>query len=514
MTRHADYTFLGNTQSLCPSCLELLPAKIIARGKRVYFRKKCKKCGERDDFVCSNLDWYDRTEFMLPAKLPTQYGAEPQKGCPYDCGLCSEHEQHTCVGLVELTSSCNLNCPMCFAVSGPGGKHITKEDCFKAIDRLVEVEGRAEVLQLSGGEPTIHPQFREILDYAVAQPIDYVMINSNGVRFAQDGKLVEHVSQYQDQVEVFFQLDGLRRETTIALRGEDLLDIKLRAIDRLGEAGVHITLAVTLQGGLNLDEVGPLIQFAAERPWITAINFQPATYSGRFELPEVLENRITFPDVIRASAEQTGRMFEESDFLPLPCAHPNCHSVSYAYRSSQGLVPLARFINARENFDLLANGITLTRERATTLIGQLLGRQGCCGGECGPTSADQQPTRNESTCETASTSGIADNPLQQLNGNTQPTSARDSIAQEFFARALGQQLGARDLLRITITSFLDAYTFDVRRLMKCCTHHVLPSGHVIPFCAYNVLYRNGHVPLPEIVQAVNEATAVEKLAAD
>ncbi|MDP1797076.1 MAG: hypothetical protein Q8K78_06325, partial [Planctomycetaceae bacterium] len=72
------------------------------------------------------------------------------------------------------------------------------------------------------------------------------------------------------------------------------------------------------------------------------------------------------------------------------------------------------------------------------------------------------------------------------------------ISQEFFARALVEQLDPEDVFRITITSFLDPYNFDVRRVMKCCVHNILPSGHVVPFCAYNTLYRNGTVPLPEL----------------
>lgn len=488
--RHANYTFLGTTQSLCPQCLQLLPAKIIARGKRVYFRKRCSSCGEREDFVCSDVDWFDRLEFMLPSQVPEQHGCTPSKGCPYDCGLCTDHEQHTCIGLVELTSSCNLNCPMCFASSGPQGQHLSFEQICRAIDRLVEVEGRAEVLQISGGEPTIHPEFMRVLEYAYAQPIDYVMINTNGVRFAKDPPLVEEVARMADRVEAFFQLDGLDRETTIQLRGEDLLDIKLQALERLGAAGINTTLAVTLQGGVNDHEVGPIIKFASDRPWITAINFQPATYSGRHVLPGELERRITFPDVIKAAEAQTSGMYREQDFMPLPCAHPNCHSVSYAYRSRKGLVPLARFIDARENFDLLANGITLTRERASQLIMQLLGRQGCCGGSCGA----EEPEERQTNAQLAQLDAQANWCGQ---GDTTSGDSQDT-ADEFFQRAMQMELGARDILRITITSFLDAYNFDVRRLMKCCTHHVLPSGHVIPFCAYNVLYRDGHVPLPTL----------------
>src|SRR5207245_4189965 len=145
------------TRSLCPQCRRLVDAKIIVRNQRVYFRKNCPEHGTFEDFVCSDIAYYDRHEFDQPARTPRAYGTRPDKGCPFDCGLCTEHEQHTCVGLVEVTSSCNLHCPMCYASSGPGGKHLSLEECLRSIDRLVEVEGRAEVPTRSGGHPTIHP---------------------------------------------------------------------------------------------------------------------------------------------------------------------------------------------------------------------------------------------------------------------------------------------------------------------------------------------------------------------
>ena len=472
-----DYTFLGTTQSLCPECLSVVPAKIIVRGKRVYFRKTCSEHGVREDFVCSDVDYYDQLQFSVPAKLPNIVGVEPKEGCPLDCGLCTEHEQHTCVGLVELTSSCNLSCPMCYASSGPGGQHTSLEDCKRAIDRLVEVEGRPEVLQLSGGEPTIHPQFREVLLYAIEQPIDYVMINTNGIRFAQDPELLQLIAQHRDRVEIYFQMDGLNDEVFVALRGEPLLDQKIRALDALGNHDIHVTLVSTLQGGVNDDQIAPLVNFGIERKNITGLSFQPATYSGRHVLPKELENRITFPDVIKAIGNDT--VFSATDFMPLPCAHPNCHSLAYAYRSSTGVVPLTNFFDAKKHYDLLANGISFNRPGVRDLIEKYLGREGCCaGGDC---------------------SGGGDD-LVQLSEEPDDASsfANDPIAVEFFTRAISQDLSASDVFRITITSFLDAYNFDVRRVMKCCTHNVLPSGHIIPFCAYNVLYREGHVPMPEL----------------
>ena len=380
---------------------------------------------------------------------------------------------------------------MCYAHSGPGGQHLSFDACAAAIDRLVETEGRPEVLQLSGGEPTIHPQFLEILDYGCRQPIDVVMINTNGIRFAHDPALVQAIAQFRERVEVYFQFDGFNDHINRHLRGESLLEIKLKALENLGRAGVRVTLVATLQSDMNLDQVGRIVQFGLERPWITGVSFQPATYSGRFVLPEQLEARITFPDVIAALVEQCDGLFRTDDFMPLPCAHPNCHSLAYLYRSPQGPVPLTRLIDARQNADLLANGILFTRPKARQLIEQYLARigVGCCGGSgC----CDSGDSIEQDTSRLQNQLGLP--VLNTTITHASPT----KVSAEFFNRALAEQLSSADVFRITITSFLDAYNFDIRRLMKCCIHHVLSGGHIIPFCAYNVLYRDGHVPLPTL----------------
>ncbi len=466
-----DHTFLGLTQSLCPECLQLLPAKIVVRNNRVYFRKHCSHHGIREDFVCSDVRYFDRLEHSVPGKIPIIQGIQPTLGCPYDCGLCTEHEQHTCLALLEITSSCNLQCPLCFAGSGPGGHHLSLPECQAAIDRLVAVEGRPEVLQLSGGEPTIHPQFMEILRYACGQPIDIVMINTNGLRLARDDRFLEQVAAYRRRIEVYFQFDGFDDAIHDSLRGQSLLETKLQALDRLAEAQVNVILVCTLQAGVNEDQMGQIVRFGLQRPAITGISFQPATYSGRYFFPADLEQRITFPDVIKGIAAQAGEVFCESDFLPLPCAHPNGHSLAYAFRSGRQALPLNRFIDIEQNMDLLANGITFTRERAQRLIEEYLTRSNCHdAGNCDPTIAF----------------------IKTLNDS------ESQLAGEFFERAASQRLDPQDVLRITITSFMDAYNFDVRQLMKSCVHQVLPSGHLIPFSAYNVLYREGHVPLPPL----------------
>lgn len=479
MTTWRDYTFLGTTQSLCPECLSVVPAKIVSRDGRVSFRKTCSVHGLREDFVCSDASWFDRTDYSLPGKMPLSYGAEPDRGCPYDCGLCTEHEQHTCIGLLEITSGCNLECPMCFAVSGPGGSHLTFEQCRAAIDRLVEVEGQPEILQLSGGEPTIHPQFHEVHRYACEQPIDIVMINTNGIRLSRDDRFLDQVAELKHRTEIYLQFDGFTDDGYDLLRGSALLESKLQAIERLGEVGINTILVCTVQPGVNDGELGRIVDFGVQRPWITGVSFQPATYSGRCVLPEDLEQRVTFPDVIRGVAAQSQAGWLESDFSPLPCAHPNGHTLAYAYRERGELLPLARFVDLDNHLDLLSGRITFNRDRAKQLIAEYLSRQPCGVGGCPPEKAGS-PARKA----------------------VELTQDEQQLASRFFQRAMTQQLSPADMFRITTTSFMDAYNFDVRQLMKSCVHFILPTGHLIPFSAYNVLYRDGHVPLPPLTVQV------------
>jgi uncharacterized radical SAM superfamily Fe-S cluster-containing enzyme len=381
---------------------------------------------------------------------------------------------------------------MCFAASGPGGVHLTFDECRRAIDRLVEVEGRPEILQLSGGEPTIHPQFLDLWRYACEQPIDIVMINTNGLRLAHDRELVEALAERRHRTEIYLQFDGFDDGGCRTLRGESLVETKLRAIERLGEAGLRTILVSTVQPDMNDHELGRLVEFGLERPWITGVSFQPASYVGRHVLPTELERRVTFPDVIRGICEQTGYRpdsgWREDDFSPLPCAHPNAHTLAYAYRSDDHVVPLARFVDLDSHLDLLSGRITFNRQRARELIGEYLARA-ACGSGCGCYDPNALPILDNSRGPTARRGSAPDSPAP---------AADSSMAQEFFRRALTEDLAPEDMFRITTTSFMDAYNFDVRQEMKACVHFVLPSGHIVPFSAYNLIYRDGKVALPKL----------------
>jgi len=406
-----DYTYLGTTKSLCPVCRALVDAKIIVRDQRVYFRKRCPEHGIIEDFVCSDVAYRDRNEFNQPARKPKQYALEPERGCPYDCGLCTEHEQHTCIALIEVTSGCNLKCPLCFAESGPGGTFIDFATYTRMVDRLVEVEGIVDVLQLSGGEPTLHPDLVRMVEYASQQPIQAIMINSNGIRLAKDAALVERLSHYRDRLEIYLQFDGFDPATHRALRGEHLLETKLAALDMLERHGLRCTLVCTVDGLVNLHEIGAVLKFGINRPGVRGISYQLASYCGRHQKPDDLERRATMPDLVKGLAQQTNGLVAESDFYPLPCAHPNCHMLAYLYRGGdRPAVPVSRMIDVRPHMNLIANSIIYTPTRAKYLVAEALDC-GCGPGGCGPT--------------------------------------------DFFDKALAEKLNGVEMFRITLTSFLD-----------------------------------------------------------
>lgn len=462
-----DYTYLGTTRSLCPRCRRLVDAKIIVRDRRVYFRKRCPEHGLIEDFVCSDVAYYDRHEHSQPARTPRAYGTQAERGCPYDCGLCPEHEQHTCIALIEVTSGCNLQCPMCFAESGPGGTYLDFADYTRMVDRYVELEGIPDVLQLSGGEPTLHPDLPRMLRYAYETPIQVVMVNTNGIRLAHDPALVELLASMRDRVEVYLQFDGLDDRVHRRLRGEDLLEIKQQALEALRRHNIRCTLVCTVDHNTNLDQVGAIVRFGLERPWVRGVSFQLASYCGRHVDPIDLEKRATMPDVARALVADTGGLLAESDFYPLPCAHPNCHLLAYLYRGGPVPVPINRILDVSQHMDLIANSVVWTPARARQLAARYLEAAGGCG--CGP------------------------------GGCGSPSSSAQTPLDDFLVRALAEKLSGSDVFRITLTAFLDVHNFDTRRVMKCCLAHLLPSGHMVPFCAYNTLYRDGHVALPPLL---------------
>ena len=349
MTALRDHTFLGMTQSLCPDCLALVPAKIITKGKRVYFRKRCPTHGVREDFICSDVGLYDQMQYSLPGKIPPQYGVEPDKRLPVR--LRPLHRARAAhlrrAGRDHLLLQPALPDVLRLQRAGRETPRAST-NASGAIDRLVAVEGRAEVLQLSGGEPTIHPDFLRVLDYAAAQADrhrdDQHQRHPAGARRRSCSTASRGIGtgsrSTSSSTGSATGLDGAARRA--AGRDEAQGDRGPGPARDQDDAGVHAPAGRQRprdrRDRASSESSGPGSPASASsrRP----------TRAGT-SLPEDLERRITFPDVIQAVAEQTDGLFREDDFLPLPCAHPNCHSLTYAFRSGGPRRPPARGSSTR-----------------------------------------------------------------------------------------------------------------------------------------------------------------------
>ncbi|MCB9705542.1 MAG: radical SAM protein [Myxococcales bacterium] len=444
-----EYTYYDFTLSLCPICLRRVDAKIVFWGDEVVMLKRCPEHGPQRVVIADDIDYYRRCrDFLKPGTLPRRFHTQTERGCPYDCGLCPDHEQHSCLTLVEITERCNLTCPTCYAESSPSaGRHRTLAEVEAMLDAVVASEGEPDVVQLSGGEPTIHPDFFAIVDAARRRPIRHLMVNTNGLRIAQDPGFAERLAEYAPGFEVYLQFDSLRAEPLLRLRGRDLRESRLRAIERLNEVGLSTTLVVTLQRGLNDGEIGELIDFARQQPCVRGITFQPTQIAGRVDGFDPSRDRLTMSAVRRAIIDQSG-IFTGDDLIPVPC-NPDALVMGYALRRGPELLPLTRFIRPA---DLLESGNSIAYE----------------GDE-----------------------GLRERLLRVFSTGTTVEGARSELHQLLCCLPTidAPGLGYEDLFRVIIMRFIDAHDFDVRAIKRSCVHIVGDDLRLYPFETMNLFYR-------------------------
>ncbi len=448
--KDADYVFYELTRSICPKCKKVIDAKILLRNNKVFMSKRCPDCGPFEALVYADAEAYTNfAKFNKPGTIPLAYGSSIKEGCPYDCGLCPDHQQHTCLGIIEVNSACNMDCPLCFAEAGLGFS-LTLEEVEATLDDFVRTEGRPEVVQFSGGEPTIHPQIIDFVKAAKDRGISFVMINTNGKRIARDDRFLEQLAEVRPSL--YFQFDGFDSETYRIIRGEPgILEEKLLALDRLASIGLNVTLVPAIERGVNEHEVGKIIDFAIRHPAVRGINFQPAFHAGRHMHHDPL-NRMTIPDVLRLVEQQTARKFLVSDFIPVPCCFPTCNSVTYAFIDGENVTPLSRVVNVYDYLDYISNRVL-------------------------PDFSMEVKRALEGLWSSSSVPG-SQKSAEQLAVSCQAC----GIPESFTVGDIAQ-----NVLMIMLQDFMDPWTFNQKNLMKCCKEFLLPGGKQIPFCAYNTV---------------------------
>lgn len=452
------------TESVCPVCLKRVRAQRVTQAGDTFLIKECEEHG-----IFRTVLWRGEPSMAAwqrpkePAH-PNLCYTHPEKGCPFDCGLCDDHRQIPCSVLLEVTDRCNLHCAVCFADAG-GGK--TEEP---SVERVSELLGRAIAaagpsnLQLSGGEPTLRDDLPQIVEAARRVGYSFIQVNTNGIRLAADKVYVQRLAD-AGLASVFLQFDGVDDETYRRLRGRALLDEKLRAIEHCGAAGLGVVLVPTLVQGVNTGALGAIVRRGIElAPAVRGIHFQPVSYFGRFPQWNGDEARFTLPELMRSLEAQTGGLVRVSDFSPPGCEHAHCSFHATYIRSADGRL---RPIGAAKEGACCAGpfesgGVRKTVEtvsRRWSLAAPVLfpgidavSDGPCCGGQ----GAD----------------------VIQIDGALD----LDVFIQEAAARSF----------TISAMAFQDAANLDLERLRGCCISVVSPDGMLVPFCAYNLTDTNGN----------------------
>ncbi len=463
--RDRDEVFVEYTKSVCPVCKVVVDAQVNIRGGKVYLRKRCKEHGWFEALVYGDAQMYlDSARFNKPGTIPLTFQTEVRDGCPSDCGLCPEHKQHACLGIIEVNTGCNLDCPICFADSGhqPDGYAITLQQCEAMLDVFVASEGEAEVVMFSGGEPTIHKQILDFVDAAQARPIRSVTLNTNGIRLATDKRFVAALggrNRPGRAVTIYLQFDGFDERTHRQIRGRDLRAIKRKALDNCADVGLTVTLVAAVERGLNEHELGDIIEVGIAHPAVRSVSFQPVTHSGRHLQFDPL-TRLTNADIIHGIAAQRPQWFQASDFFPVPCCFPTCRSITYLLTEGTpgqpdfGLVPIPRLLNVEDYLDYVSNRVVPNHA-----VRDALEKLWSASAFMGTDTTGEKLAAAATALDCADACGIN---LPEAIGN---------LTDRAFM--------------IVIQDFQDPYTLNVKQLMKCCVEEITPDGRLIPFCAYN-----------------------------
>ena len=472
------------TKSLCPECLEVIDAEVYeSEGGEILIKKKCEKHGEFDDVYWSDASLYHEfAKWSYEGKAGITL-TKTDKGCPFDCGLCPEHKSSTMLALIDLTNRCNQRCPTCFANAAVTGYlyEPTMEQLREMMIMLRSETPPCPAVQFAGGEPTIREGFVDIVKMARELGFSHIQVATNGIALAKSEQFCHRLKEAGLHT-VYLQFDGVTEEPYKKLRGIPALKTKLKAIESCRRGGIKsVVLVPTLMKGVNDDQMGDIVRFAADNlDIVKGVNAQPIAFEGRIDESERKKGRITIPDFMKLLEEQTDGEIPKESFYPVPfvvpisyfveawkgvpqlefTVHPHCGAATYVFVENGKFIPITEFIDVEGFMEFLMES---AEEINKSKIGKLkaMAKMMRLGGKF--------IDREKAPAVFDNFTSLTD----ILEGGN-----RESLA-EFHRKALF--IGAMH--------FQDAYNFDLERVKRCGIHYATPDHRIIPFCSYNAIHR-------------------------
>ena len=478
--------FLKKTKSLCPECMEVIEAEVVEEDGKALIRKECPKHSRFEEVYYSDVEIYKRFErFAEIGDGVENPRTKEQRGCPFDCGICPNHKSYTVLSIIDVTNRCNLKCPICFANAAAAG--YVYEPTFEQIKEML-INLRANkptpppAIQFSGGEPTIRDDLPDIVRAAKEAGFWHIEVNTNGIRFAQDIDFIKLLREAGVNT-IYLQFDGVTPEPTIKARGADILNLKFKAIENCRKAGLtSIVLVVTLVKGVNDDQLGDIIRFAAKnKDIVRCVNVQPVSFAGRISQEDRKRWRITIPDFMKAVEQQTDGQIKTSDFYPVPftvpisrftsayvgeefmkfTCHEHCGAATYVFIEDGNIIPVTRFVDVEKLFGLLDKYAAELKKGGFAVKARVLAKM--VEGVPGTIDMSKAPKGLD---------------LPKILLKVLSTGNYDALV-EFHERAI----------LLACMHFQDAYNFDLDRIERCGIHYAVPDGRIIPFCTYNSIHR-------------------------
>ncbi|MBI5384025.1 MAG: radical SAM protein [Verrucomicrobia bacterium] len=454
------YTYLGTVQAMCRQCRALVPARVIEEGGAVFQERLCPACGPARARIADSVEWYlDRmatTVRCKPARLP---GTPVREGCPKDCGPCTFHANACHLPVFSVTNACNMECPICFTYNRADRKYfMSREELRSLLDRLIERAAPFDLINITGGEPTLHPDILELLRECQRPEIGRVTMNSNGLRLAADEDLCRALADLG--VYVILSFDTFRAETALKMHGRDVIAEKRRALENLQRFGVGTTLLNVMVRGLNDDEIGGVLALAKEHSVVRSVTVQTMTFTGKGGQDFAPRETMPLDGAAKALEMATSGTMRAADFFPHAGAHPLCYSVAYFLKDSGSYRSLTDFFTVEELRQMLGHGYLLQPDDSSQeLFRRAIDRLWSCGD-----GAQLLPA------------------IRRLLERMYPPGRSLSQTQR-------QAIAEESLLTVYLHSHMDEDTLDLARLAACPDQVPNPEGRLIPACAYNLFYR-------------------------
>ena len=482
---------LHQTTSLCRVCKRSLPATLHQVDDRIVMRKTCSEHGDQEALIASNADWYHRT-MSMPADLQPPLGEiKPvEQGCPFDCGSCASHQQRIHMPVVPITSACNLDCPICYTHNkNDGAYHMSPDEMRAVLEHLRRLAPDQRIINITGGEPTLHPQFLQLIEMCRDAGIHRVTISTHGLTFIKNEAMVERLAELDARVILSF--DSFDEQVNAVMLGGRFGSPKLRALALLEKHQVATTLLPVLAHDMNHREIARIVDLALAKDYIRSVEFHPMTFTGQSGASFDRSARYTTYDALADLQEQSGGRLRIDDFVPSPVAHPLCYQVAYLMRlSEERWLPLTRIMEVSVIRSLLADGLYLEPGPAIeAALQDAINR--LWSGEIAQESLDP---------EGAYPGGIeVDDVLLAIK----------RMLRELFSSALPERERLARAERFTkaiyVHSHMDEESFDSDRIRQCSVGMPGADGSNVPSCAYNILYRERDArftvaPAPALVQ--------------